>query len=72
MLHFHVIVAKLQCILGYSGLKRLRLRVDFGEDCLTSPDGKKLMCHAVQVKEEEKGVKYRGLHVWVTHTKDAK
>lgn len=60
MLQFHVIAGKIQPILGYPGLKEMHMEVDCGKYFLVSQDGKKLLCHEVRVKEEEKGVTSKG------------
>lgn len=46
--------------------------VNCEEDCLISKDGRKLLCHAVRVKEDNQHETGTRLYVQVTQTRDAK
>lgn len=72
LLEFHVIKGRVQPILKYTRLKEMGMGVDCEEDCLTSKDGRKLLCHVMKVRGEEKHETSEGLYVKVTHSKDAK
>lgn len=45
--------------------------VDCGDDCLTSKDEKKLLCHAIEVKKDAYLMTGRHHHVKITQTRDA-